>query len=315
MQPNDSCRSEVDPMRVTRVLTGEEDLTFTFTATVDSTVSDRSTSWVGAVLDREGVGAEGDVDRSPSSSIHADAPARDTADRATQLFLTCRAGNGKLTYTLSSNVCWIPERDRMFELVACCIEGADVPLNDLRSMCVEVSELLWAIHRAESTGPRLIFPRKRDGVTRVSEQESKMLLCQLLEKSQWFYSVETPTNETYQQQGDEAIEREKRHLRVRDPFAGLKTSQHRAEGPRKDHGRRLSKGLRKAAPRGSRRLMVPHAREHESCDVPEGLSQDSRSIRTITGRDRRAHTFNRARILCARARAAMAYDRTPHGYG
>lgn len=32
-----------------------------------------------------------------------------------------------------------------------------------------------------------------------------MLLCQLLEKSQWFYSVETPTNETYQQQGDEAI--------------------------------------------------------------------------------------------------------------
>jgi hypothetical protein len=51
----------------------------------------------------------------------------------------------------------------------------------------------------------LIFPRKRDGITRISEQESKMLLCQLLERSSWFYSVETPTLETYQQQGDDAI--------------------------------------------------------------------------------------------------------------
>jgi hypothetical protein len=80
-----------------------------------------------------------------------------------------------------------------------------MPLNDLRTMCMELSELLWAVHKAEGSGLRLIFPKRRDGVTRISEQESKMILCQLLERSQWFYSVETPTTETYQQQGNDAI--------------------------------------------------------------------------------------------------------------
>src|SRR5688572_6066949 len=36
---------------------------------------------------------------------------------------------------------------------------------------------------------------------RVSEQESKMLLCQLIEKSSWYYSVETPTENKYRQKG------------------------------------------------------------------------------------------------------------------
>jgi hypothetical protein len=76
-----------------------------------------------------------------------------------------------------------------------------MPLAELRRLSIEVSELLCAVRRAGSTGPRLIFPTRRAGNVRVSEQEAKVLLCQLLDRSQWFYSVETPTKQTYKQKG------------------------------------------------------------------------------------------------------------------
>ena len=50
-------------------------------------------------------------------------------------------------------------------------------------------------------GPRLIFPFKRSDLVRVSEQESKILLCQLLESTRYFYTIETPTREKYRQTG------------------------------------------------------------------------------------------------------------------
>ena len=49
--------------------------------------------------------------------------------------------------------------------------------------------------------PRLIFPKKRDEEIRISEQESRVLLCGLLNNSNYFYSVETPTEELYKQKG------------------------------------------------------------------------------------------------------------------
>jgi len=78
-------------------------------------------------------------------------------------------------------------------------------LDDLRRLCVELSELLWKVHKSDGAGPRLIFPARRDGIARISEQESRILLCQLLESSSWFYSVESPTLRTYKQQGKTAI--------------------------------------------------------------------------------------------------------------
>jgi hypothetical protein len=52
----------------------------------------------------------------------------------------------------------------------------------------------------------LIFPRKRDGSIRISEQEAKLLFVQHLtvDRRYWF-SVETPTAETYQQKGTTPI--------------------------------------------------------------------------------------------------------------
>ncbi len=68
----------------------------------------------------------------------------------------------------------------------------------------EVAKRLWAISEGSqiiSEKPKLIFPIKRDQSVRISEQESRVIFCQLLEKSCWYYSIETPTQQEYQQKG------------------------------------------------------------------------------------------------------------------
>ncbi len=45
--------------------------------------------------------------------------------------------------------------------------------------------------------PHLIFPEKRDNSIRISEQESKVIFTNFFEEFGWFYSVETPTVQTY----------------------------------------------------------------------------------------------------------------------
>ena len=50
-----------------------------------------------------------------------------------------------------------------------------VPGIELGSLCQDVSEKLWKVKSDGGSGsPYLIFPKKRDGSTRVSEQESKI---------------------------------------------------------------------------------------------------------------------------------------------
>jgi len=68
-------------------------------------------------------------------------------------------------------------------------------------IAMPLAERMWAVQRADTDGPRLIFPFSRTDVARVSEQESRVLLCQLLEQSGLYYSVETPTREKYTQSG------------------------------------------------------------------------------------------------------------------
>ena len=52
----------------------------------------------------------------------------------------------------------------------------------------------------------LVFPRKRDGTLRISEQEAKLLFVQQLTvDKRYCFSVETPTGETYQQKGQTPI--------------------------------------------------------------------------------------------------------------
>jgi hypothetical protein len=63
---------------------------------------------------------------------------------------------------------------------------------------------MYPHHRSREYG--LIFPRKRDGTLRISEQESKFFFGQhIMEDQRYYFSVETPTEETYQQSGAGAI--------------------------------------------------------------------------------------------------------------
>jgi len=76
--------------------------------------------------------------------------------------------------------------------------------RDLIALNEEVAKrlwLMWGMVPKETDRSKLIFPTKRDNSVRVSEQESKIIFCQILEGSHWHYSVETPTGETYQQKG------------------------------------------------------------------------------------------------------------------
>ncbi|MBU4012972.1 MAG: hypothetical protein KJ550_05850 [Proteobacteria bacterium] len=53
----------------------------------------------------------------------------------------------------------------------------------------------------DGLSPRLILPKKRDADVRISEQEARFLYCSSLNLLNYFYSVETPTDQTYVQTG------------------------------------------------------------------------------------------------------------------
>ena len=73
--------------------------------------------------------------------------------------------------------------------------------TDHQLMCRDVAAQLWALYHGQPDAPGLILPLKRDGVRRVSEQESKILITQWLETHGYHYSIETPTTLLYQQSG------------------------------------------------------------------------------------------------------------------
>lgn len=72
---------------------------------------------------------------------------------------------------------------------------------DINDICFELAHDLCAVHHASEDRPHLILPTNREGSIRVSEQESKILLSQVFERLGIYYSIETPTRETYIQSG------------------------------------------------------------------------------------------------------------------
>jgi len=62
-------------------------------------------------------------------------------------------------------------------------------------LCREVAASLWAVYHKRPDAPHLILPLKRDDSKRVSEQDSKILITQWLERNGMFYPIETPTRE------------------------------------------------------------------------------------------------------------------------
>lgn len=78
----------------------------------------------------------------------------------------------------------------------------------VKELCIPLAEALWGIYHGDLGSAHLIFPHNGTS-RRVSEQESRILLCQILERAQRFYSVETPTIANYMQKGTH-----ERHARV-----------------------------------------------------------------------------------------------------
>lgn len=82
-------------------------------------------------------------------------------------------------------------------------------VSDLKEICRRVLVNLWnmisAVQPPTGLTPRIIFPLRRDGSIRISEQESRFLFCTVLDNLSYYYSVETPTTNVYQQTGQTPI--------------------------------------------------------------------------------------------------------------
>jgi len=71
-----------------------------------------------------------------------------------------------------------------------------------RRICCDIWNLCAASDKPSGLSPRLIFPKEKDDNLRITEQEAKILCCSVLNSLNYFYSVETPTREKYQQKGE-----------------------------------------------------------------------------------------------------------------
>lgn len=79
-------------------------------------------------------------------------------------------------------------------------------IEDLKEMNRRLCHDLWKVsflgNDITGLSPRLIFPEKRNkSEMRISEQESRILFCNMLSHYNYYYSIETPTREGYQQKG------------------------------------------------------------------------------------------------------------------
>lgn len=83
--------------------------------------------------------------------------------------------------------------------------------DELRKDLIEINRRLsydlWNVScfnkKPSGLSPRLIFPVKRiNSEIRISEQEARILYCNILNNLNYFYSIETPTDETYKQTGN-----------------------------------------------------------------------------------------------------------------
>ncbi len=64
-----------------------------------------------------------------------------------------------------------------------------------------VASKLWLLEDKTRSTPRLRWPTDGKSEPRVSEQEARILFCQELENSRWYYSVETPTQGKFREKG------------------------------------------------------------------------------------------------------------------
>lgn len=72
--------------------------------------------------------------------------------------------------------------------------------NLITKVCSDLTSM-YPAGELSGAEERLIFPHKRDGTLRISEQEAKLVFIRHLEADKRSYCVEYPTIQTYQQKG------------------------------------------------------------------------------------------------------------------
>lgn len=71
----------------------------------------------------------------------------------------------------------------------------------LRGLAERVAVELWNVARREPTTTRLVLPTYRGGSHRVSEQEARSIAQRLVADSDYYFSIETPTDGLYKFSG------------------------------------------------------------------------------------------------------------------
>jgi hypothetical protein len=74
-----------------------------------------------------------------------------------------------------------------------------------RRICYNLWDMVDVHSEPCGLTPRLILPEKRNKDIRISEQESRILYCGLLNTLNYYYSIETPTEQEYMQLGTKPI--------------------------------------------------------------------------------------------------------------
>jgi len=74
-----------------------------------------------------------------------------------------------------------------------------------RRICFNLWDMVDVHSEPCGLTPRLILPEKRNKDIRISEQESRILYCGLLNSLNYYYSIETPTAQTFMLTGTKPI--------------------------------------------------------------------------------------------------------------
>jgi hypothetical protein len=82
-------------------------------------------------------------------------------------------------------------------------ELSEVPVF-LRGLAEEIAVELWKVARREPTTTRLVLPTYRNGRHRVSEKEARAIAQRLVADSDYYFSIETPTDGLYKFSGKDS---------------------------------------------------------------------------------------------------------------
>lgn len=78
-------------------------------------------------------------------------------------------------------------------------------LSELIDINKKTCDLVWTLPDVDSKPaigyPRLVIPHRRNMDQRISEQEARFVYCSILNNSDFYYSIETPTEKEYQLSG------------------------------------------------------------------------------------------------------------------